>query len=443
MSAAAGNRAGSSDFDDQGFESSVEQLIPRIDIESFCTTSAMATAMQEAAYDRRMARTSIAVAMGGAERAAETYADTDTPHLLIVESDADGLAIFDELESLAEVCDPDTKVIVCGPSNDVTLYRELKRQGVDEYIVSPAAPMQVIEAIASVFSDPSEAPLARTIGFVGVKGGAGASTLAHNAAWMIGQMEQKEVLLVDLDIQFGTAGLDFNREATRSVVDALGSVDELDNVKLQRLLIEYDDYLSILAAPASLEVISEFEESSVIDMVQLVREATDYAVFDIPHVWTPWVQRAIMQMDEIVLVATPELASLRNLKALYDMLVARRPNDAPPRLVLNNVGMPKRPEIAVSDVAEIVGRDVDLIVPFEPTLFGSAANNGQMVQELNPKHEVVNTLRTLCGSTISKPGTIRKSALRKPSNSLMDKFKDFDFDALKQKFGSKKPKKKT
>ena len=443
MSAAAENTAGSYDFDDQGFESSVEQLVPRIDIEAFCTTSEMATAMQEAAYDRRMARTSIAVAMGGADRATETYADTDTPHLLIVESDADGLAVFDELEKLAEVCDPDTKVIVCGPSNDVTLYRELKRQGVDEYIVSPAAPMQVIEAIASVFSDPSEAPLARTIGFVGVKGGCGSSTLAHNAAWMIGQMEKKEVLLVDLDVQFGTAGLDFNREPTRSVVDALGSVDELDDVKLQRLLIEYDDHLSILAAPASLEVISEFEESSVIDMVQLIREATDFAVFDIPHVWTPWVQRAIMQMDEIVLVATPELASLRNLKALYDMLVSRRPNDAPPRLVLNNVGMPKRPEIAVNDVAEIVGRDVDLIVPFEPTLFGSAANNGQMVQEINPKHEVVSTLRTLCGSTISKPGTIRKSALVKDSGSLLSKLKGVNLGTLTEKFGSKKPKKKT
>jgi len=106
----------------------------------------MATALQDSAYDRRMTRTSVAVSMGGVGKAASMYQETATPHLLILETKETGLAIFDELEALAEVCDPDTKVIVCGPSNDVTLYRELKRQGVDEYIVSPAAPMQIIEA---------------------------------------------------------------------------------------------------------------------------------------------------------------------------------------------------------------------------------------------------------------------------------------------------------
>ncbi len=395
---------------DEGFSGPIETLIPRIDIESFCTTSAMATAVQESAYDRRMARTSIAVAMGGIKRAIEIYEESATPHLLIVETKETGLEVFDELEGLANVCDPDTKVIVCGPSNDVTLYRELKRQGVDEYIVSPAAPIQIIEAIATVFAEPGEAPMARTIGFVGVKGGCGSSTLAHNAAWKISRTEEKEVMLVDMDVQFGTAGLDFNRESTRTILDALTGADELDDVKLQRLLIEYDDYLSILAAPSSLDVETEFDENAVIDMIQTIRAATDYAVFDIPHTWTPWVQRSVLQMEEIVLVATPELASLRNLKSFYDLLSARRPNDNAPRIVLNQVGVPKRPEIAAKDVAEIIGRDVDLIIPYDPTLFGAASNNGQMIEEVNAKHEAVTNLSALCDSVTASRTSLKKAS---------------------------------
>lgn len=394
--------------EEQGFGGPIETLIPRIDIEAYCETAAMATALQDSAYDRRMTRTSVAVSMGGISKAAGMYHETATPHLLILETKETGLAIFDELEALAEVCDPDTKVIVCGPSNDVTLYRELKRQGVDEYVVSPAAPMQIIEAISTVFSDPEEAPIARTIGFVSVKGGAGASTLSHNCASMIANDEEKEVILVDLDMQFGTAGLDFNREPTRSVIDALGSIEELDDTKLQRLLVEHDDYLSILAAPSSLEVSSEFEESAIVEMIEVVRKSSDYVVFDIPHIWTPWVRTAILQMDEIVLVSTPELAALRNLKAMYDLLVQRRPNDAAPRIIINQVGMPKRPEIAEKDIIEIVGADVEISIAYDATLFGSASNNGQMLNEINAKHETVGVLTDLNDSLIRKSGALKK-----------------------------------
>ncbi len=405
--------------DEQNFGGPVETLIPRIDIEAFCETSALATALQDSAYDRRMTRTSVAVSMGGIGKAASIYQESATPHLLILESKETGLAIFDELEGLAEVCDPDTKVIVCGPSNDVTLYRELKRQGVDEYIVVPAAPMQIIEAISTVFSDPEEAPIARTIGFVNVKGGAGASTLSHNCAAMIANDEEKEVILVDLDMQFGTAGLDFNREPSRSVIDALGAIDELDDVKLQRLLVEHDEYLSILAAPSSLEVSSEFDETAIIEMIEVIRKSSDYVVFDIPHIWTPWIRTAIVQMDEIVLVSTPELAALRNLKAMYDLLVQRRPNDAPPRIIINQTGMPKRPEIAEKDIVEIVGAEVELSIMYDATLFGSASNNGQMLNEINAKHETVMTLTELNQRLIKKSGSVKKPS--KPAASDMVK----------------------
>ena len=83
-------------------------------------------------------------------------------------------------------------------------------------------------------------------------------------------------------------------------------------------------------------------------------------------------------------MATPDLASLRNAKSMIEVIRHNRPNDAPPRLVLNQVGQPKRPEIPAKDFAETLGVEPAAVVNFDPLLFGQAANNGQMLIELQP-----------------------------------------------------------
>jgi pilus assembly protein CpaE len=100
--------------------------------------------------------------------------------------------------------------------------------------------------------------------------------------------------------------------------------------------------------------------------------------------------------DDIVIVATPDLTSLRNAKNIIELIKSARPNDAPPRLVINQVGVPKRPEIPSKDFAETMGLDPAAIIGFDPGMFGQAANNGQMVIELAPKAPVSEALRRLC-----------------------------------------------
>ena len=155
-------------------------------------------------------------------------------------------------------------------------------------------------------------------------------------------------------------------------------------------------------------------------MIEVVRKSADYVVFDIPHIWTPWVRTAILQMDEIVLVSTPELAALRNLKAMYDLLVQRRPNDAAPRIIINQVGMPKRPEIAEKDIVEIVGAEVEMSIGYDATLFGSASNNGQMLNEINVKHETVAALTDLNDALVKKSGTLKKRRKGSSGGSVKD-----------------------
>src|SRR5258706_8800583 len=164
-----------------------------------------------------------------------------------------GEAALQELERLAEVCDPATKVVVVGRSNDVELYRELMRRGASEYLVAPLSPLQLIEVVSGLYLDPSSAPIGRVVAVVGARGGAGSSTLSHNIGWCIAEEMHINTTIVDMDLPFGTVRLDFNDEANQSVCDALSSPERLDDVLLDRLLVKRGEHLSLFTTPAGLE----------------------------------------------------------------------------------------------------------------------------------------------------------------------------------------------
>jgi pilus assembly protein CpaE len=106
-------------------------------------------------------------------------------------------------------------------------------------------------------------------------------------------------------------------------------------------------------------------------------------------------RRTLIAADEVVVVATPDLASLRNAKNMMDLIRQGRPNDAPPRLVLNQVGVPGRPEIPAKDFGAALGVHPSLIIPFDAKTFGAAANNGQMILDAAAKTKAAEAFQTL------------------------------------------------
>jgi pilus assembly protein CpaE len=162
----------------------------------------------------------------------------------------------------------------------------------------------------------------------------------------------------------------------------------LDEVLLDRLLAKCEDHLSLLAAPAALDKAYDFSESAFDQVLEIVQANVPTVVLDVPHLWTSWVRKTLIAADEVVIVAAPDLANLRNAKAIVDLLRQARPNDTPPKLVLNQVGVPKRPEIKPDDFAAALQLTPIACVPFDPLLFGTAANNGQMIAEASAKTTV-------------------------------------------------------
>src|SRR5579883_1190955 len=210
-----------------------EHTVPRITIHAFCSRPEMAELVQAASSDRRMERAKTVVHDGGLASAVGFYQNQPTPSLLIVESLDQAAQLLDQLGQLAEVCDPGTKVIVVGAANDISLYRELMRRGVSEYLVPPLGPLQLIAAITALYADPAQPFIGRQIAFCGAKGGAGSSTLAHNVAHLISERMGANTVLVDLDLAFGTAGLDFNQDPLHGIADALSQPDRLDPVLME------------------------------------------------------------------------------------------------------------------------------------------------------------------------------------------------------------------
>ncbi|MBI1330687.1 MAG: AAA family ATPase [Alphaproteobacteria bacterium] len=372
-----------------------ERPVPRISIQAFCEFPDTGAALQRAAADRRLSKAHVNVQLGGIEAAVEHLGNQITPNLLIVETRLQGQIALDEIDRLAEVCDPSTKVLIIGRVNDVHLYRELIRRGVSEYMVAPVNPLHLIEVIAGLYVSPDAAPIGRVVSFVGARGGVGSSTLAHNVAWCIAETMRINTALVDLDLPFGTVGLDFNEEPGQGISEALSAPERIDDVLLDRLLIKAGDYLSLFTAPATIDRVTEADPDAYESVLDAVRQAVPSVVIDLPHAWTPWVRQTLLASDEIVIVATPDLASLRNGKALADLLKQNRPNDIAPKLVINQMGVPKRPEIPVKDFAATVGLEPSLLLPFDPNLYGTASNNGQMLPEVQPRSQSAEGVKAL------------------------------------------------
>ena len=358
---------------------------PRVSVQAFCDTVETAAAVQSAAEDRRLSKAHIKVQMGGMTAAIEAYRSAPTPNVIVLETDTRN-DILAGLDHLATVCDPGTRVVVIGRVNDVTLYRELVRRGVSDYVIAPVTTIDVVRSICNLFSAPEAKSVGRIIAVVGAKGGVGSSTIAHNVAWAIARDLSLDSVVADLDLAFGTAGLDYNQDPPQGIADAVFSPDRVDTAFIDRLLSKCTDHLSLLAAPATLERVYDFGVEAFDSIFDTLRTTMPCIVLDVPHQWSGWTKRALIAADDILIVAAPDLANLRNAKNIFDLLKTSRPNDRAPLYCLNQVGIPKRPEIPASEFAKAIESPPIATIPFDPQMFGAAANNGQMIAEISANH---------------------------------------------------------
>jgi pilus assembly protein CpaE len=386
---------------------------PRVSVQVFCVNETTAATSRAAAEDRRLAKAHLSVHMGGMEAAIEAYHKAPTPNVIILETEGYS-DILGGLDDLAGVCDPGTRVIVIGTASDIAPYRELVRRGVNDYVIGPVEVLDVVRSICSLFSASEAVTVGRMIAVVGAKGGVGSSTVAHNIAWHIARDVPLDSVVIDLDLAFGTASLDYNQDPVQGIANAVFSPDRLDSSFMERLLAKCTDNLSLLAAPAALDQVYDFGADAFDSIFDTLRMTTPCIVLDVPHQWTAWTRRALVGADDILIVAEPDLANMRNTKNLMNLLKSARPNDRPPLYCINQTGMHKRPEIELHAFAKTIETQPIATIPFDSRTFGEAANNGQMIVEVSANHRAAKMFRQMARRLTGRSEPKKKESFLSP-----------------------------
>ena len=365
-------------------------------------------AVENAFADRRLARARLVVHEGGINGAADHYAETPTPDLLIVESDDKTQEqLLSALERLSEVCQPETRVMVLGAANDVFLYRTLKRQGVSEYLPVPLDAKALADSVFALYAEPGAEKLGRLISVIGACGGVGASQLAHNVAFQLARIFDAETALLDFDLAFGTVALDFNLESPQHMAAVLAEPERIDDTLLTRFMAKYGDNLYLLTGPGGIVPSGDIPIPAAEALLHVARRNTSFVVADLPSSWTGWTQAVLNVSDEVVLVVPPRLSALRNAKQMADFLNQKRVSDSPVRIVLNRVGAHAKTELTVKDFVTGIGQEPLATIAYDPSVFELAANNGQMIGEGKAAQKLVDAIAGLAvavsGRTPQKP----------------------------------------
>lgn len=367
------------------------------------TSEDRARTVRAAAGLPRLHRATLTAEAGGLAEAHAYLASHDSPDVLVLETAEDPEALVAALDRLADVVRPGTRVILLGDSNDIALYRRLLSMGVSEYLYGPITAEELVDAVHRVASvDGEDAGAGRVIAVFGAAGGVGTSTVAVNLADAIAARGETSVALVDLDLWFGIDALALNLTPRQGAAEALRDPARLDETLLDRVMERHGDGVYVLAAPASPEVAAPPTEEALEKLLAVLRRKVDVVVLDLPRLWTPWIKTLLIEAQEPVLVAYPDLVNLRNARAVVDAVGPARAH-GPVRIVFNRAGLSRKHELTAADFTEALGRAPDAVLPFEPTLCGSAMNQGQTLREAGKTSALVRGLNGLADVVVPPP----------------------------------------
>lgn len=360
----------------------VSTRIPHIAIHVFAEKPEFSEVWQRTSSDRRLAAAKSNFHQGGLGAAIALYQAKRSPDLIIVETDSDEDELCLRLDALADLCRPGTRVILIGRQNDIQLYQKLLDMGVSSYLVAPVSVARLITSIAELYRDPNKAGIGRIMAVLGAKGGVGTSMVAQSLALKLGLRHGADALLADLDIAFGAGLLESGFDRSQGLVELLRDPDRVDAEMLDRLSVRRGTYLALLGAAADLDSGFEIESTAIERVLDVARTHFCRIVLDVPHLWSPWAERLLIAADDVLIVSTPELASLSNAATLIGRVRTLRPNDGMPLLVLNQTGMPRRREITKGDIAKALGFAPTISIPFDPKAFSMAAVRNRMVADI-------------------------------------------------------------
>ncbi len=340
---------------------------------------------------------------GGIENAIRTLATSTPPKFLFVDLSKSANPM-DDMNALAEVCEPGTMVIAIGKENDIGLYRNLISSGVQEYLVKPVTTDQIRECIlmaenALRMANEAEAPVIenetdKLVAVVGMRGGVGASTIASNCAWIIANDMNRNTAILDMDIYFGTDALTFDLEPGRGLCDALENPSRIDGLFIERAMIRQSENLSILGSEASLNDPTYTDPSAMSHLLSELKHNFSYVIMDLPRNMAAEYPLMLSEADEIILVSDLTLPAARDIIRFLALCKTIAP-DTTVKIVLNKVAGAGMVEVDKKDFEASIERTADWEIPFDPKLMVQASRAGKPLPQAARMSKIVKVLKLI------------------------------------------------
>ncbi|MDB5667713.1 MAG: pilus assembly protein CpaE [Alphaproteobacteria bacterium] len=372
---------------------------------------------------------------GGLRNAIQTLSVSASPTILFVDMSESGDPLND-INALAEVCEPGTVVIAAGQVNDVRLYRDLIASGIQEYLLKPFTADHLRDAFANAqltISGPRTAEAATDkpnvmAAVVGVRGGVGASTVATSLAWLMGDKASRSTALLDLDVHFGTGALSLDLEPGRGLTDAIENPGRIDGLFIERAMVRANDRLCVLSAEAPINQPMLTDGSAYFQLQEEIRHAFEGTVIDFPRNVMVQFPHLLTDVHVVVLVVEFTLAATRDTIRILSWLKANAPQ-ARVIIVANRI-VSSGQEVSRKDFEQSIERRVDVALPFDPKPAAQAAKLGQPLVKVAKSSRLAQAMNQLLKLTLEQAEEEGEDLQVAQSTSLLGKLGKFGMQSL-------------
>src|SRR6186713_121568 len=325
---------------------------------------------------------------GGLRNAVQSLSIAASPAILMVDLSESGDPLND-INALAEVCEPGTVVVAVGQVNDVRLYRDLLASGIHDYLLKPLSVSQLRDSLTqaqAVFMSPrnSDGETVKkhvSTAIVGTRGGVGASTLATSLAWLFSADHKKPTALLDLDVHFGTGALALDLEPGRGLTDAIENPSRIDGLFIERAMVRANERLSVLSAEAPINQPLVTDGAAFFQLQEEMRNAFESTVLDLPRHMLIQHPHLVHDAHVAVVVAELTLAATRDTIRILAWLKSNAPQTKVV-VVVNRMPSGGALEISRKDFEQSIERPVDIVFPVDGKLAAQAAKLGKPMAEV-------------------------------------------------------------